>query len=790
MQVPETPKSIEELDLMRRLAAYAQGKANWNPERELGDDARASCEALHSNIVQCVNKVLARILDRVTAREMDTFTMHDHTHGLKVAHLMWHILAPLRRERLTPAEIALLIFAAHIHDAGMALSDQERAKRLAPESDLWERLEIQESTKAKIQLLQTRVGNGSGVERRRAKLELDQAEEALLCQDTRERHASRERYEELMETLRELHRQEPEQIPSIDGSLTFDGDSFRHKLIDTCVSHNEDAEALVRRDAESPERPRFPSAFPPLGCCTADLHMVAAALRLADILDFDRERTPPVLFYYLIPSTLSPAENRSVLEWGKHLAISNWHVDKDAIIFRGRCRDHIIHHAVVLFCGLVQDEIASTRATFGALGETVDWPFLLPASVKAEIYEEGYRYVPYRFELDDQRIYELLMGGAIYERPLVAVREMVQNAVDACKLRDALTQLDEPYVPLTTNRIIVSYEEPSNEHTQPLLIVSDTGTGMDAFILERYFLKVGQSYYRSVEFNHERVALRKKNLDFAPISEFGIGFLSSFLLADRVEVETAMWEPHRGDVRKRVLTIDGPTRLIRLSEEKNEGSKRFKGTHVKLYMCRGGESSSQKPPTWDEVRAYLEDVCQDLPYRLHLRYSGQGRTVESWIDPKPLTVKVSPHIESAAYRIPVSDEEFGLEGEIVMINLPRVEKAERKLSKVGPIRVSPKDEDAESRKKDYFRLGRGDLLRGGFKISGVPGLPELYSSHFDSSARLRLTWRSRETRRYAPPNLARSGLADVTSSHSTSPESGCAICWTIWTNCLKGCWLA
>src|SRR5712664_3616420 len=147
MQVPETPKAVEELDLMQRLAAYAAGEANWDKERKLGDDARASCRALHSNIVQCVNKVLARILDRVTAREMDTFTMHDHTHGLKVAHLMWHILAPSRRERLTPAEIALLVLAAHFHDIGMALSKEERAERLRPSSSLWEKLDIDEGVK-------------------------------------------------------------------------------------------------------------------------------------------------------------------------------------------------------------------------------------------------------------------------------------------------------------------------------------------------------------------------------------------------------------------------------------------------------------------------------------------------------------------------------------------------------------------------------------------------------------------------------------------------------------------
>src|ERR1035437_839396 len=128
--------------------------------------------------------------------------------------------------------------------------------------------------------------------------------------------------------LRQFHEKDPANIPSIESLLAFDGDSFRNKLVDICISHNEDADVLVARDVESPERPRFPRDFPP-GCCPSNLQVLAAALRLADSLDFDRERTPAALFYYLIPGPLSPDESRPVLEWGKHMAISNWHIGED-----------------------------------------------------------------------------------------------------------------------------------------------------------------------------------------------------------------------------------------------------------------------------------------------------------------------------------------------------------------------------------------------------------------------------------------------------------------------------
>lgn len=761
MQVPETPQSVIELDLMKRLDEYANGSASWNADgTTIGEVAKQACRTLHTNLTNLVNGLFAFILDRVTAREMETFTMHDRVHGRKVAHLMWHILKPERREQLTPPEIGILVVAAHLHDLGMGLSPAERAARLAPDSDLWDRLEVQDAIKVAIKNFRTQIGSEktSQSTKRRAEQQLFQAEEALLTQDTRERHATRERYEEILGLLVGFHQKDTAKIPDIETALSFDGDSFRDKLIDVCASHNEDADALVGNDEKNLDRPRFPKDFP-VGCCNADLHTVAAALRLADILDFDRERTPAVLFHYLLPTTLGGLENRSILEWSKHLAVSNWHIERDAIVFRGRSQSHILHHAVVQFCAAIADEIKATHATFSPLGEE-DWLFDLPLSVKADIHEEGYRYVPYKFELDDERVYSLLMGGAIYDNPLVAVRELVQNAVDACKLRDSLTRLYEEYEePSKVNRIFIRYEEPTAQSPQPRLIVRDTGTGMDAYTLERYFLQVGRSYYSSSDFNQFRVQLRKKNFDFAPVSEFGIGFLSTFLLADHVEVETAMWEPLRGDTAKRLLKMDGPTRLIRLDEQRNDGAGRFKGTRITLFLSpKISRDEELVPASWEEVKKYLIEICQDLPYSLNLEHlSVEGETIES-IDPLALTVRVPAHLESATLRIPVDDEEFGIEGEIVLINPYVGMRAVQSLTGKGGLAVVKQDKDL--RKRRGVSTLDSVLLRGGFKVGELVDLPEHLDLQTASGARLRLTWRNRTNKRYLAPNLARNGLSD------------------------------
>jgi hypothetical protein len=238
MPIPETPPAVEEPDLMKRLKDYAGGTASWDPERvAVGQKAKAECERLYKNIIALVDKALGALMDRVTTREMETFTLHDRTHGLKVAHLMWQILAPERRERLTPPEIGMLVLAAHLHDLGMGLSPEERQARLEG-SEIWERAEWDESTKTRLEQLRTKLLDPKLADTARHRLEhlLFQAEEVLLCEDTRERHATPARYEELMRTVRGLHDRDREKIPDPDSCLAFDGDSFCAKLVDVCVT--------------------------------------------------------------------------------------------------------------------------------------------------------------------------------------------------------------------------------------------------------------------------------------------------------------------------------------------------------------------------------------------------------------------------------------------------------------------------------------------------------------------------------------------------------------------------
>ena len=63
----------------------------------------------------------------------------------------------------------------------------------------------------------------------------------------------------------------------------------------------------------------------------------------------------------------------------------------------------------------------------------------------------------------------------------------------------------------------------------------DNGIGMDRHWIEKYFLSIGISFYQSDEIKGINQDAR---IDIGFISQFGIGFLSSFLVADKIIIKT------------------------------------------------------------------------------------------------------------------------------------------------------------------------------------------------------------------------------------------------------------
>ena len=762
-RIPEPPSTPDHLDLLVRLDHYRNGHCTWREDESAPDPKeQKACDHLYNNLLH-FHALVRHILNRCTAREMDVFTLHDEHHGTKVAHLCWHVLTDDRRSRLTPPEIALIFASSYFHDLGMALSQADRAARLSRDSDLWLKYDFSEQLRPILDQLEALRSKTSDLTARaEIDFQLAQAYEALLCLDTRERHALPERYHDLLNTFREWHSQDPESIHSVDTLLTYNGDSIRDPLVEICVSHAQPPHKLIEPTRRDISRPRFPTDLP-VGNTTANTLLAASCLRIADILDFDRERTPAPLYHFLLPRNGDPNSNVSLSEWNKHMSISHFELLGGEVVYRGRCRQPQTHHAIALFVDQIAYELQSTRSTFGNEVASMLRPTgAAPAAraARADIEPEGYRYLPYRFALDEDRIYGLLMGRQLYSHGLVALRELIQNSVDACRFRDALQKSqDSASTPTYEKRISVVLGQHAN--SPPTLTVSDTGTGMDQHTIESYLLKVGRSFYTSPAFLRHRAALVQNGLDFAPTSEFGIGILSCFMLGDTITVRTEPWLGLYQDAARRTLEIDGLTRLIEVYEEIPDPEHRRPGPEITIRLNAAYEHERQ----WSVIKDYITGICLDFPYTIHLEFRDDSEIHATHTHEPPGVTFPPSQIDDGDEVVNVHDSDEGLEGTILLTQEAPARQAVREQAASRPLTVDL--DSAYDRPAPYLPRGRhsdshpSELMRGGFLISEVPGLPE-YGTLPAAAARIRLSSTDdRGFSRLPQTNIVRSATNNV-----------------------------
>ena len=291
-----------------------------------------------------------------------------------------------------------------------------------------------------------------------------------------------------------------------------------------CKSHNEPLEELRAE--------RFETDFL-TGC---DLRLCAILLRTADLLDFDQTRSPVAVYEHLRLDEAEGSRRISRTEWEKHMAAIRFVFPDErtpgySVKLIASPRQPGVENAIRRFLDVVEDELRRCRVVLDFCAPR--WrSLILPGSVdRRNIVSQGYRWGDYRFVLDRHAILQLFMGDRLYANSYVFIRELLQNAIDACRLNAYLQDLDPEEMEV---RISAWEDEVGNYW----LRIDDNGVGMDQHIIEKYFLGVGRSYYSSDELKAEILRKQKPQRNFVSISRFGIGVLSSFIVGDRIEVST------------------------------------------------------------------------------------------------------------------------------------------------------------------------------------------------------------------------------------------------------------
>lgn len=469
---------------------------------------------------------------------MPQFTLHDQVHLLRVTELMAKVAGPVV-ERLNPAEIALLILSAHYHDHGMVL-DGSSIQRL--EADAGFRLFSANWLIAHPNLreIESRIGDStlSPPERVRLSRQAEDLRRGLVTEYLRNTHAERSR--ELV------------QVSYVsDPRWSISGVNIAGLVGVLCESHGRDPRWLQSQNGIYCDRA--------IGTLKVNAPYVGVLLRLADILDFDRDRTPDSLY-----RAIHFTNEISIREWEKHRSVQGWEISSQIIRFTAECSHPAYERAVRRFMDWIDHELVEchtiVRSFPGELSE--QYRLEAPQSVdrgRIGPHNNAYRYHELEFSLSRDEIVQLLMTDKLYRSPSLCVRELLQNALDALRHRKAMHGLHKTVWSAGEVRIEHALDEAGYE----IVRCTDNGVGMSEDIVTNFLTRAGRSYYRSPEFEQERARFRTAGVDFDPCARFGIGFMSCFMLGDRITIRTRRdFGPDRGHGAPLVVEINGLGGLV------------------------------------------------------------------------------------------------------------------------------------------------------------------------------------------------------------------------------------
>ncbi len=225
-----------------------------------------------------------------------------------------------------------------------------------------------------------------------------------------------------------------------------------------------------------------------------------------------------------------------------------------------------------------------------------------------------------------------IIKQSLYSDREIFLRELISNAADAiaklkmAKLAGEVADPPEPEITIALNK------------EAKTLSVSDTGIGMTAEEVKKYINQV--AFSSAEEFLQK---YKGKDAEQAIIGHFGLGFYSSFMVAQRVEIDTLSYQPGSTPVK---WSCDGsPTFTL------SDSQRSAIGTTVTLYLSADSEEYLEPSRIRELVRKY----CDFIPVPIKLNGEVINRQKPLWKIP-PSELKDEDYLEFYRYLYPFQED--------------------------------------------------------------------------------------------------------------------------------------
>lgn len=460
------------------------------------------------------------------------FSMHDISHAETIVARIEMLLGD-RIETLSPTDTWLLLHASYTHDLGMVLQWKQI-------ENMWNEPEFQDFLSS--------LGNSSDPELRDAAMFIQNPDEV---KSTSLWPLKIYRYVKLINAAFFRGQHAPLSKTRIkpngendDTTLDFGHNNLIQPRIlkmlgDICEMHTAHTSEVLLLDYQTNGA----------GSDYAHPRFIAMMLRLGDLLDIDNGR-----FNAACSSAFGDLPVSSVPHKEKHEATTHLLVTPSEIQFRSDCPNSQAYLETRNFVLWLEDEVDFL---------TKHWSLIAPPTLggyaprfdKKELLIRGVPDIDgiaeLRFEISQEKAFQIIEGTNIYEDRFTFVRELIQNAMDASKFqlwRDLISgsynawmggSLPENIQPYhLDDKIYQCYPIKIDLKTLPdsriQLKITDRGTGISVDAFKRMCC-VGTS---SSSTKHIQEEIQSMPNWLRPTAGFGIGLQSVFLVADQFEIDT------------------------------------------------------------------------------------------------------------------------------------------------------------------------------------------------------------------------------------------------------------
>jgi molecular chaperone HtpG len=204
-----------------------------------------------------------------------------------------------------------------------------------------------------------------------------------------------------------------------------------------------------------------------------------------------------------------------------------------------------------------------------------------------------------QFQTEVSQLLQLIVHS-LYSHPEIFLRELISNSSDALDKLRHLTLTDESYKALVGNGIDSPRIDLELDEDKKTLTLSDTGIGMNDEDLVSHLGTIARSGTKNFLSQLSGDAKKDSNL----IGQFGVGFYSVFMVADKVEVISRK----AGEEKTWKWTSDGKTGFD-LEQVEGAEARSVAGTTLLIHFNDEGAQYANSYRLQEIVRKYSNHIA-------------------------------------------------------------------------------------------------------------------------------------------------------------------------------------